>query len=337
MTSSSISLPQAILVSFFCETLLYGVASVLYILCLFAISRKTARGSAARTFMTPSTLLFFFTTIHTFGVFARNLDAFVSYPGGPGPYFMQLTTPVKTIIQVGQMGAILTADALSVYRTFIVYSKSKIAVIVPLLSWIATFVAAAGLITAQHLVSVNTSIFSSTVTKWTMALLSTSVATTGFATGMIVWRLWSARRAVRQAVSYSTGSTFTTRFAIILVESAALYSFTNLVYLILYAMQQNAEGVVSGFEVPLASITFSLITLRVEAIKNESPTPDSIRSHHKAEHHHQQTRDEMSLAHQAPSSVPPVHFLHSLQNQGSAPSLKPSPTLGPLDSVDSMA
>lgn len=64
---------------------------------------------------------------------------------------------------------------------------------------------------------------------------------------MIVYRLWSVQREVQQAVAYSSTRRPTMEIVRILIESAALYSATNLVYMILYVLELNAEAIVSGF------------------------------------------------------------------------------------------
>ncbi|KZT38301.1 hypothetical protein SISSUDRAFT_1062134 [Sistotremastrum suecicum HHB10207 ss-3] len=275
------NIPQlrALLISFFCEAVLYGVAFVLFVNSVSTLLRKrNAKGKVNRPLLFASSLLFLFSTMHIIGVTIRNVTAFTSYPDGPAAYFALLTNTVKTITQVGQVGAVITGDGLSVYRTFLVYNCNYYVVIFPLSTFIATIVAAAGFITVQHRETVATSIFQTTVTEWTQAFLATSLVTTGICTGLIVYRLWSVEHNLRKSVSHVQTYRPTNRILRILIESAALYSSTNLMYIILYTMKLNAEAIVSGFEVPVASITFSLITLRVEAALISSVQPSTQRS-----------------------------------------------------------
>ncbi len=51
---------------------------------------------------------------HIFGVWVRTFRGFVSYPGGPAAYFALITSVEKTITQVGQVGAVVIADAMTV-------------------------------------------------------------------------------------------------------------------------------------------------------------------------------------------------------------------------------
>ncbi|KAF7975845.1 hypothetical protein HWV62_8415 [Athelia sp. TMB] len=53
---------------------------------------------------------------------------------------------------------------------------------------------------------------------------------------------------------------------VILVESAAIYSTTHLLYAILYLVKSNIEGTPSYLEASVASITCSLIIIRCEAV-----------------------------------------------------------------------
>jgi hypothetical protein len=69
----------------------------------------------------------------------------------------------------------------------------------------------------------------------------------------------------------------TRRVTRIFVESAAMYSINNLLYSVLYALKQQPESWFSSMDAVCASITFSLIIIRVESVVNRPPTSRSFR------------------------------------------------------------
>lgn len=145
-------------------------------------------------------------------------------------------------------------------------------IIVPSITFVATIVGAAGFITAQHKVNVHTSIFSTTVTQWTEAWLANSLVTTGICTILIIYKLLSVQRNLGQSAAFNSSRSLTTRVLRIFIESAALYSINNLLYAVLYSAKISEEAWFSGLDAPVASITFSLIIIRVESAVNSPPT-----------------------------------------------------------------
>jgi len=211
------------------------------------------------------------------GVWVRTYKAFCLYPTGPIAYFALITTPEKTATQVGQVGGVILGDAMMVYRTFVIWGLNYYVIILPSLTLIATIVSAVGFITVQHQVSVTTSIFAKTVTQWTEAWLGSSLATTGICTILIVYKLTKIIRNMDKANVFQDTLSLTRRVTRIFVESAAMYSINNLLYSVLYALKQQPESWFSSMDAVCASITFSLIIIRVESVVNRPPTSRSFR------------------------------------------------------------
>lgn len=210
-----------------------------------------------------------------------NINACVRYPQGPLAYLDLISTSAKTVIQTGQLGAILLADILMIYRTFVLWDGNFFVVVLPSLTFAATFsklvflchcstqiiLAASGVafVHLQHTSAVNRSIFSTSVTQWTVAFLFCSFVTTLYSAGnisiffnrssstltstltaFITYRLWNAQRRLREdGLSLSVG--FSRRVTRIIVESAAIYSLNHLLYIILYEIKTNVEAFPSFF------------------------------------------------------------------------------------------
>jgi hypothetical protein len=82
--------------------------------------------------------------------------AFVVYGSDPEVYLGLIRTPAKTVIQTGQLGAILLTDALmvrcfllhryvtttcifQVYRTFVIWNHNYYVILLPCMTFVATF------------------------------------------------------------------------------------------------------------------------------------------------------------------------------------------------------
>lgn len=251
------------------ETLGYGIAIILFINSTQTLlKKKKLNENLNLPIFIASPILFFFSTLHIFGVWVRTYKAFVTYPQGPIAYWGLITSTEKTITQVGQVGAVILADLMTVYRTLMIWQLNYWVIIIPSITFIGTIVGAAGFITTQHKVNVHTSIFSTTVTQWTEAWLACSLVTTGLCTIAIIYKLLSVQHKLGVTGAFASSRSLTTRVLRIFVESAALYSINNLLYAVLYSVKISEEAWFSGLDAPIASITFSLIIIRVESAVN---------------------------------------------------------------------
>ena len=153
------------------------------------------------------------------GIWINIHATFVVNAADTEAYLDRIRTPAKTIIQTGQVGAIILADALmvswipswshvtdlnnlpiKVYRTFVVWSYSVYVIVIPCLTFVATLsefkrfvskeqimtispVSGVSFVKIQHQTNVETSVFTKSVTQWTVAFLLCSFATTVYSTG----------------------------------------------------------------------------------------------------------------------------------------------------------
>jgi hypothetical protein len=120
----------------------------------------------------------------------------------------------------------------------------------------------------QHHTDVETSIFTKTVTQWTVAFLLSSFATSVYSTGepgviiylgnhkfkitsgLIAYKLLNTQIRLRR-LGISTNSSLSTRIMRIIAESAAIYSLNHLLYAILYEVKTQVE-MTTGFLVSLS-------------------------------------------------------------------------------------
>jgi len=242
----------------------YGIAITLFIKSIGTILRKRrATGKLNYPLVVPSVLIFMLATVNVIGLWINMYRAFVTHGQDVEKYLGLIRSQAKTIIQTGQLGAIIMADGLVVYRTWVIWNHKYIVIVVPSLTFVATVISGIWFVTLQHVVSnVNTSVFTTSVTQWTVSFLLCSFATTMISTGLIVFKLLRTQSELRRhGVS---GGSASHRIGRILVESAALYSLNHLLYAILYEVKNQVEITPSFLEASVASITCSMIIVRSE-------------------------------------------------------------------------
>ncbi|EJD43900.1 hypothetical protein AURDEDRAFT_114458 [Auricularia subglabra TFB-10046 SS5] len=267
MAPHSISWSSALLVQTILVSVLYGLAILLFVHSMRALLRRAKmRDMVNYPLFISAPFLFVFATLHVLGTWLRAYRGFVVYAPGPEAYWALITTPEKTLGQAGQIAGVALADGMTVYRCWAIWDRRWTVVLVPTLTLVATFVSSVVFVTLQHHVDVQTSIFDKMVTQWTEAWLASSLITTGICTLLITWRLVRVQTSLRESGAHigAGNRTVTSRVVVILIESAAIYSINNLLYCVLYAVNQVPETWFSGMESTVASITFSLIIIRVD-------------------------------------------------------------------------
>jgi len=195
-------------------------------------------------------------------------EGFISSPLGPAVYFALVSTPIKVAERATEITAISLADALTIYRLYFVWNRKKSVIIVPVITLLATIACAIAYLIIVEILSKpgpGATIFTLSAEVWLSVFLACSLATSCYCTACIAWKLLEVRRATK-IVSWATASERWTRLLRIFVESAALYSGLSLIYMVLYLCKMVIESLPSAYEVPVASITFSLIILRVETL-----------------------------------------------------------------------
>ncbi|KZS96706.1 hypothetical protein SISNIDRAFT_482500 [Sistotremastrum niveocremeum HHB9708] len=255
---------EATLISAITEAILFGIATVLFFLAYKILIPKRKDLSFKNPHfpvMVALLVIYLASTIHIWATLVRCREGFIKYPQGPAAYFGLITSAPKVADQAGQILAVGTADGLAVFRLWKVWGN-KYLLVPAILSLIATVTSAIAFVIVQNTAKPGAFIFISASEDWTIAFLACSLATTFYCTGLIAWKLWQAYQRV---ASYTTQPKKWTTVMRILIESAALYSIVNFLYMVLFAIKNNGEAVVSGWECPVASLTFSLVTIRINS------------------------------------------------------------------------
>ena len=161
------------------EFVISGIAVILFAQSVSTMVRKRRHtGKLNIPLVIPSALIFIFATLvslitrksnsltssrarsqNVTDIWINAYRAFIVNAKNTEAYLDLITSPAKTILQTGQVGAIILADALmvrllsvsatchkssttcasQVYRTFVVWNSNKYVVVIPCLTFAATF------------------------------------------------------------------------------------------------------------------------------------------------------------------------------------------------------
>jgi len=238
------------------------------------LNKRRSTGKVNLPFVMPSTLIFILATVNVIGLWINIYVAFIVHAKDTEAYLELIRTPAKTVYQTGQVGAIILADGLMVYRTFVVWGDNIHVVMMPCLTFVATLISGISFVHLEHHMDVHTSIFSKAVTEWTVAFLLSSFVTTVYSTALIAYKLRKTQMNLRRN-GVSTSGGLTHRVMRIVVESAVLYSLNHLLYAVLYAVNDLVESTPSFLEASIASITCSLILVRSQKTSQSPMSVDS--------------------------------------------------------------
>jgi hypothetical protein len=196
----------------------------------------------------------------------------------------------------------IIGDGILVYRCWVVFSRSWLAIGVSVVLWLATTgCSVAALYFAGTLHSHDT-VNAGKLQPLITSFLASSIALNVVTTGLIVYRIWRVEQSSRRmnAVSYWASVNQLNRSPavhqphisrlrhamLVMVESGALYTGTAIITFITYLSGHNSSYATSDVEVQIVGIAFSMIIIRAAssaemATTNSQNMPLSVidRSH----------------------------------------------------------
>ncbi|GLB45008.1 hypothetical protein LshimejAT787_1900860 [Lyophyllum shimeji] len=242
------------------ESLMRGIHFAVYISALSKIYTGPERTAQSRQLMTILVTLFFvMSTIHHAAYWAYVHRAFIArgqtaesiadslneYPN----WYIGITS-------VSDLNAVL-ADCVIIWRCWIVWGRSWKVIIAPIITTMLT--TAFSIIAIYQTVSHTT--FGAVGVDYATALYSTSLATTLYCTGVIIFRVVDVGTRSRAG----PGLRSYRGVLEILVESSSLYCIATLFALIAYIRSGPASEFASAFWTSITGIAPTLIVARVAA------------------------------------------------------------------------
>ncbi|KAJ6519377.1 hypothetical protein C8R45DRAFT_19776 [Mycena sanguinolenta] len=261
---SPVSLVQAFLVSFWLEGVLYG-----FFVCIFALSVVVNVGTPkhqtvhSRAMFIVGIVTFVLATIHISINCMRMMRGYVdhsSLPGGPVGYLGVLSQWDHVFNNVIYATQSILGDCVAVYRCWVLWNRNFFVVCVPSLMVIAS--AVSGYMTCAIFAKIHpgSTVFNNALDAWIKTFFAIAVAQNVITTTLMAWRIADAEK---QSSAYRTSKSNLIPILRILVESAALYLTAEIILLILYVANSNAQYIVLEAITPIIGITFNAITIRI--------------------------------------------------------------------------
>ncbi|KZO98557.1 hypothetical protein CALVIDRAFT_27703 [Calocera viscosa TUFC12733] len=264
---SSFPLNQTGLVSIWTEGVVYGIFLPIFFTALYVLLGKHQDAEKINKPMLFTTLLMFcLATAHVSIDAWRMMAGYVYLDASsnePTAFFRNMDQPTfsaKYAIYVSQN---LVGDAFNIYRSWLVWQRTYWILPGPIVLWAAS--AATGYYCSGYLFSIasNTdSIFNPPYKSWITAFYVLVLAQNFISTTLIVVKLCERERRIRNQ-SKGPGTMSLHPVVVIVVESALLFLCAQLVLLILFATNSNAQFIVLESLSSLAGITFCLVIIRI--------------------------------------------------------------------------
>ncbi|KAF7367306.1 hypothetical protein MSAN_00792700 [Mycena sanguinolenta] len=295
---SPVSLIQAFLVSFWLEIfqgctiwfedLALQLAAILislclegFFVCIFALSVVVNVGTPkhqtvhSRAMFIVGIVTFLLATIHISINCMRMLRGYVdhsSLPGGPVGYLGVLSQWDHVFNNVIYATQSILADCVAVYRCWVLWNRNFFVVCIPFLMVFGS--AVSGYMTCAIFAKIHpdSTVFNSALDAWIKTFFAIAVAQNVITTTLMAWRIADAEK---QSSAYRTSKSNLIPILRILVESAALYLTAEIILLILYVANSNAQYIVLEAITPIIGITLSSFVFRAKRFLHYQSNPSA--------------------------------------------------------------
>ncbi|KAM5537653.1 hypothetical protein V8D89_008731 [Ganoderma adspersum] len=250
----------------------FGIYVTLAAICIhFLLQRRSSARSHRVVLWYTVTLLLTGTIWFISGAWFGELELVELSPSVIGQFSspkLALYTRVTLVKNVTYTLNIYLADSLLVYRLFIIWGRSIMVAVIPGLVWLA--VVATGIATLVLTSRPNANFQAPYIINSETAFICLSIALNILCTLLIAGRLVVQRQVAKQLGS--TGAKAYTSVAVVVVESAALYSLFGIIYIPLMVLQKPVQFPFSSLIGTLTLIAPNLIVLRMALTPAGGPT-----------------------------------------------------------------
>ncbi|KAF8075330.1 hypothetical protein FPV67DRAFT_1728519 [Lyophyllum atratum] len=264
---------EARITSLFVECVVLGLYLVTFgytILFLFSKGPRWKRfGELNHPMVIVVMLMFFNTTVATalsLHVFWR---AFVLAPPGTAvESFKEISYWAVVMKSATLMFQTIIADAILIYRCWVVYHRSWLKVAFSILLWLGGIVCAIFMVYHESTFKEHVLVSVSKLRPFGVAFWASSVTLNIITTALLVWPIWKVARHHEEYAAQETspprrsGKITMKRLIRVIIESGLLYTVVALVTFVVFTIGDNSLYVVSGAEIGIAGIAFNLIIIR---------------------------------------------------------------------------
>ncbi|KAK7036656.1 hypothetical protein VNI00_011589 [Paramarasmius palmivorus] len=257
---------KSMLVALWTETVLYGMNTVLFIMCVYVLVRSGKKGKGLnKPLLVTAIILYTLCTAHVVTDLGRAIAGFINYensPGGAMAYYAQLWTWSTILRHAIYATNTAVADALLVYRLYIVWNFSVKMAIGPLILLLATTGCAFRAVWGFSNIKQGGDTYVADVYTWGIAGFTLSLLHNLVVTGLIAGRIWWCGSRMSATLGRKHARKYDRAMAII-VESGAIYSFCVFVVLVTYATKTNGVYIALNAVAQIMGLNPILIIVRV--------------------------------------------------------------------------
>jgi len=254
------------------EALVYGFYLCVFCLSIYVnITSAGGRTTHNQIMFAASMVMFLLASLHLAMNCYRLIRGYVDFgmaPGGPVGYLGVLSTWHHVFKDTLYATQSILGDTVAVYRCWILWNREYKYLAFPFMLLLTSAVSGYMVCGLYTTVDPAATVFDPRLTNWITTFYSIAVAQNILTTGLMALRLWQGEK---ESARYRLGGGVFLPVIRILVESAALYLFVEILLLSLYAVNYNAQYILLEIVTPIVGITFSTITVRI-----------SLRAHQKA-------------------------------------------------------
>ncbi|KAF8142272.1 hypothetical protein K438DRAFT_1878444 [Mycena galopus ATCC 62051] len=253
-----LTIDRASLIALVIETLNIGISTTLCAATTQLILKK-ARSNSTRHLLVTICLIWVLCIAHWIIDIIRASQAFIDSPEGAIAYYDLVSNQLESAKDGVYITVTLVADHFMIYRLFIVWNRNWPIVILPILLWIGAGISG---YTVTHLLLLagRGNLFISTLAPWALTFFSMSLSLNVLCTLLIAGRIMRTHMRVHTMIS---GKTYVYTVLTVLIESAAMYSLSLTVLLVLYDLGLNSQYILLDWTTSLIGIAFSLIIYRL--------------------------------------------------------------------------
>ncbi|KAG2743598.1 hypothetical protein P692DRAFT_20838267 [Suillus brevipes Sb2] len=270
MASEGMPMDAAVTMSASLEGILYGFSILMFIGTIWALTYNRRMQDINRPLAVVAVLLLILSTAHMVVNIIRIEDGLVkyrdTYPGGPSAFFADVSQNTYVIKHSFYIMQTLLADGVVIYRCYVVW-QSVLVIILPCVLWCSVAVTGVYAVYSCSQASSST-IFAEGLAQWVTAFFASTIATNLLSSGLLAYRIWTIERAVSIVRASKSNVMPIMR---VLVDAAILYSVVLFIALVCFVCLNNGETVVVDMAMPIMSITFYMVLIRI-AINRNTPS-----------------------------------------------------------------
>ncbi|TFK39900.1 hypothetical protein BDQ12DRAFT_734622 [Crucibulum laeve] len=271
MPDTTLPIAQARLAAFFIENVIYGlyIATCGYTLnALFSTGARWRRFNELNYSMIAVALVMFLNSTIALGVgFYVIWRGFIIPPeaGGGTQTFGNISNWSIVIKSVVLLLQTTVGDAMLIYRCWVVYNHSLLAVGFSIVMWCGGTVCSVFLVFYEATFRTQTLVSNDKLHPFGVAFWAITVVLNVITTALLVWPIWKVTQQNERFGYRSTTSDPPTRLKNvmqIIIESGLLYTTMAFMTFVTYTSGSNSLYIVSSAEVGIAGIAFNLIIIR---------------------------------------------------------------------------